>query len=132
MRFLLRFVLILLTAWLLQSFLPFWAAALAAFGIGLILSQKRRKRLYGKSTPPARAFLAGFLAIFLLWAVQAYLIDQANGSLLSMDIFKLLLQDENALPYPVYFMIFLSGTIGGLVGGFSAMTGNLLGEAIQG
>lgn len=132
MRFLLRFVLILLTAWLLQSVFPFWAAAVAAFGIGLLLSQRRRKRLYGKNTPPARAFLAGFLAIFLLWAVNAYRIDLANGSLLSQDVFKLLLQDANSLQYPAYFMILLTGCVGGLLGGFSAMTGNLLGEAIQG
>lgn len=131
MRLLLRFLLIFLLSWLAQSFLPFWSAAIVAFVVGLLLSQKRKRRLYGKDTPPARAFLVGFLALFLLWGVKAFLLDHENGSLLSLDIFTLIFQSEEALPYPSYFMVGLSALFGGLMGGFSAMTGNLLGEAIQ-
>ncbi|MDP5171651.1 MAG: hypothetical protein NWR72_15500 [Bacteroidia bacterium] len=132
MRFLLRFILILLFSWLLQLFLPFWSVAIVAFVVGLLLSQKRKKRLYGRNTPPARAFLAGFLAIFLLWGVRALLLDLGNESLLSLEIFTIIFQSPEALPYPSYVMIALSATIGGLLGGLSAMSGNLLGEAIQG
>lgn len=131
MRLLLRFLLILLLSWLAQSFLPFWTAAIVAFAVGLLLSQKRKRRLYGKSTPPPRAFLAGFFALFFLWGVTAFLLDHANGSLLSLDIFTLIFQSEEALPYPSLVMVALSAFIGGLIGGFSAMSGNLLGEAIQ-
>ena len=132
MRFLLRFVLILLSAWLLQLFLPFWSAAVAAFVVGLLMSQKRKKRLFGKDTPPARAFLAGFTAVFLLWAITAWILDSGNGGVLSQQIFTLIFQDPNALPEPSLMMVLISASAGGLLAGLAAMTGNLLGEAIQG
>ncbi len=132
MRFLLRFLLILALAFLLQQWLPFWSVAIAGFTVGLLLSQKRRRRLYGKNTPPARAFLAGLLAIAVLWGVKAFLIDQANGHQLSTDVFTLIFQSPDALPSPHWVMIGLSSLLGGLLGGLSAWSGNQLGEAVQG
>lgn len=131
MRLFLRFLFIFLFSWLFQSFLPFWSAAIVAFVVGLLLSQKRKRRLYGKSTPPPRAFLAGFFALFFLWGITAFFLDRANHSLLSLDIFTLIFQSPEALPYPSLTMVTISAFIGGLVGGFSSMSGNLLGEAIQ-
>ncbi len=132
MRVILRFVLIFFLAWGLQLFLPFWSVALAAFVVGLLMSQKRKKRLFGKDTSPARSFLAGFLAIFLLWGVTAWILDARNESLLSGQIYELIFQSTDLILQPGFVMVLLTGLIGGLLGGLSAMTGNLLGEAIQG
>ncbi len=132
MRFLLRFLLILGLSFAAQLFMPFWSVAVVAFLVGLALSQRRKKRLYGKDTPPARAFLAGFLAIFLLWGIAAFWFDARNGSQLSVDIFTLLFQSPDLLPMPAMVMVLLTAMLGGLLSGCSAMTGNLLGEAIRG
>lgn len=129
MRFLLRFILILATAYGLQLFLPFWAVALAAFVVGLALSQRRKKRGYGKVPPPAYAFWAGFLAVGLLWGIKAFMLDRGNESLLSPQIAELILGKPTG-GGPL-IMIGITALLGALLGGFGAMTGNLLGEAIK-
>lgn len=83
--------------------------------------------------PRTYAFWAGFSAIFVLWAVVTYLLDQGNEGILSMKIAQILPLGE-ALGTNADLgmaMILLTATIGGLVGGVSMMTGNWLGEAIR-
>lgn len=131
MRFLFRILLILGFSWLAQSFLDFWVAAIVAFLVGFLLSEKRKRRLFGRPKPPARAFLAGFIALFVLWGMSAMIQDIRNGSLLSERVFGLVDNPDSAFMPPAYMLILLTALLGGLLGGASAMTGNLLGEAIK-
>jgi len=138
MRFILRFVLIGLIGFLCGSYFPqyiLWPSMVGAFIIASLFSRRRRKVTYGKKQPPANAFLAGFLALALVWGLSAILKDSANASLLSDkigSIFDIFLKHEGewVLPKPTMLSL-VTAMIGGLAGGFAAMTGNLFGEAIK-
>ncbi|MEO0896402.1 MAG: hypothetical protein AAFY71_08400 [Bacteroidota bacterium] len=138
MRFILRFLLIGLIGFLCGNYLPqyiLWPTMVGAFLVGLLLSRRRKKVIFGKKQAPANAFLAGFLALTIVWGASAFLKDAANASLLSekiggiFDIF-LNIEGEWILPKPLMLTI-ITGVIGGLAGGFAAMTGNLFGEAVK-
>ncbi len=138
MRFILRIVLIAGLGFLCGTYLPqfpLWPTMLGAFLVGVLLSRRKRNWVFGKKQAPAYAFLAGFIALALVWGTMALSRDTANASLLSekvggiFDVF-LGLEGEWFLPKPILLVI-LTGLIGGLAGGFSAMTGNLFGEAVK-
>lgn len=138
MRFVLRFILVGLIGFLCGSWLPqfpLWPSMLGAFLVGLLLSTKKKKWIFGKKQPPANAFLAGFLALLLIWGFTAFTKDAANASLLSekiggvFDVF-LGIEGEWFLPKP-YVLVLITALIGGMAGGLSIMTGNLLGEAVK-
>lgn len=92
------------------TFLPlsWWAIALVS---GAVAFQMRLTAL--------SSFLAGFLAVVLLWAAQAYFINVANNGILLAKISELLKMGNTT----IWAIMLL---IGGLVGGFSAMTGLFL------
>ncbi len=108
------FLSILLTAVLsalLQTFLPWWTIAIAAFVVAYFLQQKS-----------GLAFVAGFLAVFLLWVGHAYLLSSANDNLLAAKITELLKALTQGSLVGLYV---LTGFIGGLVSGFAALSGSL-------
>lgn len=105
MKFLIKIALIAILAATLQTFLPWWSMAIAAFAVSLLLF-----------TRGASAFFAGFIAIFLLWSLKSYFIDVANQQLLSLKIAELF----SVTPF---LLIIITGTIGGIVGGFASLTG---------
>lgn len=107
MRFFLQLIVIALLAYLLELFLPWYSLAIAAFVIGYALRSNAN-------------FLAGFLAIALLWSITAWMIDHASTSDLA---------DRVALIFPVkqkWLLFLVTAVIGGLVGGFASLTGSLL------
>jgi hypothetical protein len=107
MKFLIQFVAILFAAHLLALFMPWYSIALAAFVMGYILKSNTN-------------FLAGFSAIATLWIFNAWLIDSASSSDLAERVAKLLM-----LKYEIVLFLVMA-IIGGLVGGFAALTGSLL------
>lgn len=110
MKTLLAILLIAVLAFILGNFLPWWSIAIAAFVISVFIKQQ-----------PFAAFLAGLLGIGLLWAIQAYLIDVANDSILSRKVASLLpLQGSPAL------LISFTALLGGIIGGLAALSGNFL------
>ena len=134
MRFFLRFILVAGLSYVAGLYLPWWTAAIIGFLVGLSLSQKSensRRRSFTKPSPPARVFLAGFLALFLLWGGFAYGLDSANTSIMSEKISQIILSGAQPPISGTYVMLLVTGLMGGLIGGFSTMTGNLLGEAIR-
>jgi hypothetical protein len=106
-NFILSIVLIAAIAAILQPFLPWWIIAPVAFAVGFIFQQKS-----------VYAFLAGFVAIFALWTIYAFLLSQANHDILAKKIAELL-----PLKGHVSWLILTTGAIGGLVSGLSAVTG---------
>jgi hypothetical protein len=107
-------VAILLTALLsfaagLFSALPWWSFAVCAFIVALAIHQKAWK-----------AFLAGFLALALLWGLMASWYDLNNEQMLSARIAKILFVGSSVA------LILVTALLGGLVAGFAAMTGSYL------
>lgn len=92
------------------SFSPWWGFAVTSLLVAVLVHQKAGK-----------AFLAGFLGIFLLWAGLAWWIDMKNNGILSHKIAQILPLSGNSL-----LLIIVTGIVGGLVAGFAAMSGSYL------
>lgn len=101
-------VFIILIAFVLNLFLPWWSIALPGLILGYLLKPK-----------PLAAFGLGFAALFLLWGGQALYIHIANAGILSTRIAGLLHLGQPLL------VVLLTGVIGGLVSGLAALTGAL-------
>jgi len=107
MRFLLAVLLTAALAFLAGRFLPWWSIAIVAFLVALFLMQHL-----------GRAFLAGFVGIFLLWSLLALWIDVKNDSLLSVKMAQVL-----PLGGSSFLLMMVTAVVGGLVGGLAALTG---------
>ncbi|HYF30095.1 MAG TPA: hypothetical protein VD993_03150 [Chitinophagaceae bacterium] len=110
MKFLVSIFLIALLSFALGLYMPWWSLALAAFVVAALIHQRA-----GKS------FLTGFLALFLLWGILAFIIDQQNQQVLSKKVAQLLSLGEGSI-----VIILITGLVGGLVAGFAAMSGSYL------
>src|SRR5258708_23624047 len=110
MKFLVTTLLIALLSFLSGLYLPWWCFALAACGISALIPQK-----------PFWAFLAGFLALFLLWGGLAWGIDTANNNILSVKIAQLLHLGDSSL-----LLVLVTALVGALIGGGSAITGTYM------
>lgn len=115
MKLLLSIALIAIFSWIAGVFLPWWSIALVAFLVGLLF-------IYSLW----RSFLAGFIAIFILWGLLALWIDIKNESILSHKIAQIF-----PLGGSSFLMILVTAFIGGLVGGFAAMAGSALKPALR-
>lgn len=90
---------------ILQLFLPWWSIAIGAFGVAYFAGNKS-----------FISFLAGFIAIALLWSVFAFYLDFKTDSILTAKVNQLLLVNA----------FILTALVGALVGGFAALTGALI------
>ena len=104
MKFALQFILTIIVCFVLQSFLPWWTLAIGAFAVA-----------YFSGNKSYLSFAAGFLGVAILWLGMAYYIDSSTHSILTEKVNKLL---------PLNSFV-LTGLIGGLIGGLSALTGAL-------
>ena len=107
MKFILSILLIAALSFLAGLVLPWWSIAIVAFLVGLFFPQSI-----------GRGFLSGFLGIFILWFILALWIDIKNESILSHKIAQLFPLGGSAIA-----IIIVTALIGGLVGGFAAMSG---------
>jgi hypothetical protein len=104
MKFVISLLLIILLAAIGELFAPWWAVAVSAFLVALILK-------------PKGAFLCGFLAIGSFWLVAALLKDMPNDHILSTRLAAL-------FHLPSYSLfIAVTSLIGALTGGLSAWAG---------
>lgn len=110
MKFFLATLLTGLLGFCAGLFFPWWVLAIVAFGVALLVPQTN-----------GRSFFAGFLGIFLMWVVVAAWIDWKNGSLLSQKIAQLLPLGGSSI-----LLVLVTAFIGGLVGGFAALSGGSL------
>ena len=110
MKFITAIILTALLAFIsgLLSFSPWWGFAVTSLIVALLVHQKAGK-----------AFLAGFLGLFLLWGGLAWWIDMKNNGVLSQKI--VLPLGGNSI-----LLIVVTGVAGGLVAGFAAMSGSYL------
>lgn len=109
-KFIVTTVLIALLSFISGLFLPWWTIAAAAFVVSALIPQQ-----------PLIAFLAGFLALFLLWGGMALVIDLANGSILSTRVAGILPLHDSS-----WALILVTGLVGALVGGGGSLTASYL------
>ena len=109
-KFLSASILTLLLSLALCVYLPWWSISIASFITALAIHQ-----------PAIRAFLSGFLALFLLWGILALLVSINNDHLLAHKISLLILKTDSP-----FLLILVTALIGALVAGLSALTGSFL------
>ena len=107
MKFIIQFVAIIFFSHLIAIFMPWYCIALSSFAMGYFLKSNAN-------------FLAGFLGIAVLWIFNAWLAESSSTVDLADRVATLFSLKHTELLYAV--MAF----IGGLVGGFAALTGSLL------
>jgi len=108
MRVFVLFMAILLLGFAAHYFLPWWAVC----GVALVVSAIAGLR-------PAPSFTAGFLAGALIWGSMAAWLHSRGDGLLAGRIGELL----GGIGAPA--LIALTALLGGLLGGFGALTGSL-------
>lgn len=106
MNVVVKILLTIVLAYALELFFPWYSVAIAAFIVGYAV----RSRL---------SFLAGFIAIALLWSFKAVLIDITSASDLATRVAQILAVQQKI------FLYLMTAVVGGLVGGFACMTGAL-------
>jgi len=105
MKFLLQTLATLAGCLIVQYFLPWWTMAVVALVVGYIFHN-------GGGV----SFAAGFLGAGVLWLAMAYYMDHITQSILTEKVNKL---------FPLNVLV-MTSVIGGLVGGFAALTGTLM------
>ena len=107
MRFPIQILVILFLGYLMELFLPWWAVAIAAFVGGIVFNSRSN-------------FIAGFVGIGLLWLGRALISDLSTDSDLAERVARIFMLPDKSLLLLVTFLI------GGLIGGFAAMSGGAL------
>jgi hypothetical protein len=110
MKFLISIVLTALLSVAACLYLPWWSIAVVAFIVAAAIPQK-----------PFASFLAGFIALFLLWGSLSWYISSNNNNLLAHKVSLLLLQTDS----PVV-LILITAFIGALVAGLGALSGSFV------
>ena len=110
MKFFISIILIALVSFAACLYLPWWTIAIVAFLIAVVINQK-----------PFPSFLAGFIAVFILWTILAAVISSANEHALAQKFSMLILKSNKS-----NLLILLTGFIGGLVAGLAALTGSFM------
>lgn len=97
-------------AYLAGLVLPWWGFVAILFLVSAFLNQKN-----------ITSFLSGFISMFLLWLVLAWVIDSQNNQILSQRVATLLPLNGNSM-----LLMILTGAIGGVLGGMAALSGSYL------
>lgn len=107
MRFAVQILVIIFLGYVLELFLPWWAVAIAAFVGGVLVTTRSN-------------FLAGFVAIGLLWVGKALITDLSSTSDLADRVARIFMLNNKIM------LLLITFAISGLVGGFAAMSGGSL------
>ncbi|GGW60507.1 hypothetical protein DFQ11_102685 [Winogradskyella epiphytica] len=105
-----NFIATIILAVLLSLFLPWWSVMTAALTTALFIPLKR-----------TAVFFIPFLAILLFWIVYSYILSSANDFTLAKRIAVLLPLGGNP-----YLLMIVTGVVGGLAAGISAVFGKQL------
>lgn len=104
-------ILIFITAFLLNLFLPWWSIAIPGLVFGWWFNEKA-----------GTSFVFGFVALFILWGGQALYIHFANDAILTTRIAEMF---QVGTPLVV---VLITGLLGGVVSGLATLTGAMLKE----
>ena len=106
---------IILLGVLAQLLFPWWIIAVVALYVGYFVHES-----------PAKSFAYGTAAVTLMWLTYAGIQSSMNGGLMSTSISNMTAGKLSAAQLMVF-----TGLLGGLVGGFAAMTGTMLRQLIK-
>ncbi len=109
MKFIISVLCTAALAFALSLYMPWWAIGIAAFLVAFFIPL----RTYV-------SFLAGFIAIFLLWTTLCLIISSANDDLFAHKFSMLILQVDNPI-----LLILITGLLGAIVAACAAATGSL-------
>lgn len=104
-------LIIIVSCFIAQSFLPWWIIAPICLTASFFLSTSKKQ-----------AFWSGFAGVFILWLVKILSVSVPNEHLLANkvgQVFMLPASDTNWI-----VLLIVSSLIGGIVGGLSSLTGN--------
>ncbi len=106
---------IVLLGVLAQLLFPWWIIAVVALYVGYFVHES-----------PGKSFAYGTAAVTLMWLTYAGIQSSMNGGLMSTSISGMTGGKLSATQLMVF-----TGILGGLVGGFAAMTGTMLRQLIK-
>ena len=109
-KILINFLVTFILAFALSFFMGWYSVMIAGFLVALIIPLKR-----------LAVFFVPFLAILIFWAAYSFVLSNANDFILAERIAILLPLGGNP-----YLLILVTGIIGGLVSGVSAVFGKQL------
>ena len=110
MKFFISLILTILLSFAACLFLPWWSIAIAAFVVAALIPQK-----------PFKAFLTGFIALFLLWGGLSFWMSNNNDHILAHKVSQLILKMDNP-----YLLILATALIGAIVASFAALAGSYM------
>ncbi|WP_462248554.1 hypothetical protein [Ekhidna sp.] len=106
MKLIIRLIVIGALTYFVSPYTTWWAAMVIAFGV-----------CYASPSSGLNAFVAGFLGVGLVWMGHAWNIDVQNSSTFSNTVAEIMQVGDPIL------LVFATGLIGGLAGGFASLTG---------
>ena len=106
MKLIIRLIIIGGLTYISSPFTAWWICMVIAFTV-----------CYISSSTGLNAFVTGFLGVGLVWMGHAWNLDVINQSSFSSAIVNLFPVDD-----PI-FLVFITGLVGGLAGGFAALSG---------
>ena len=108
MKFLTGILGIIVAGFIVQSFFAWWSIAIVAAFFGAFMNVSNTK-----------SYLLGFLGVSLLWGTYAAFLNAGNDGILATKIGTLF---GGLSPLA---LIATTAVLGGIVGGFSALTGKM-------
>jgi hypothetical protein len=110
MKFIVSLLLIAALSFVACLYLPWWFTAIAGFLVVALIPQSSGK-----------AFLCGFLAVFILWFALSFWISSNNDDILAHKVSLIILKKDSPL-----ILFLATALIGGLVAGLGALTGSFI------
>ena len=110
MKFIISLTLIALLSFAVCLYLPWWMVAVVPFLVVALIPQNAGK-----------AFLCGFLAVFILWFALTFWMSNNNNHILAHKVSLLIIKSDSP-----YLLMSLTALIGALVGGFGALTASFI------
>ena len=108
MKFLIAILLTALLGYAIPLYSPWFGFAITSFVVAIVVQQT-----------PLKSFAAGFLGLFLLWGIYAYILDAANDHILSQKVAAIFKLGNSS-----FLLLLISAFVGGLLSGFAALTGS--------
>ncbi len=104
-------LIIIVSCFIAQSFLPWWIIAPICLLNGYLFSKSKNQ-----------AFWGGFFGIFILWMIKILSLSLPNEHLLANKIGQVFMLPDNQ--YNWVIILIVSSLIGGIVGGLSCLSGS--------
>ena len=110
MKFIVSAISSALLSYAFGLFLPWWSIMIVGLLVGFFIPQKR-----------VLSFLSVFLGVALLWGLFALLVSSSNEHILAKRVALLVIKKDDP-----YLLVLITGIIGGISSGISAVTGRSL------